>query len=55
MSSSHFSPCAVMVDSRHPNTPVITTKPDQLITITTQPGNNLMIQWFYGSQLGRIE
>ena len=45
----------VMVDSRHPNTPVITTKADQIITMTTPAGNNLMIQWFHGSQLGRIE
>ena len=29
---------AVMVDSRHPNTSVITTKADQLITVTTQAG-----------------
>ena len=28
----------VMVDSRQPNTSVITTKPDQLITVTTQAG-----------------
>lgn len=28
----------VMVDSRHPNTSVTTTKVDQLITVTTQAG-----------------
>lgn len=28
----------VMVDSRLPNTSTITTKPDQLITVTTQAG-----------------
>ncbi len=27
-----------MVDSRHPNTSVTTTKVDQLITVTTQAG-----------------
>ena len=47
---------SVMVDSSHPNTSLITTKQaDQLITITTQAGNNLIIQWFHGLQLGRIE
>ena len=44
----------VMVDSRQPNTSVITTKPDQLITVTTQvgvttqedqAGNNLISGW----------
>ncbi len=45
----------VMVDSRHPNMSVITAKADQLITITTHAGNNLITQWFHGSQLGRIE
>ena len=44
-----------MVDSRHPNTSVIIAKADQLITITTQAGNNLVIRWFQGSQLGRIK
>ena len=44
-----------MVDSRHPNMSVITAKADQLITMTTQAGNNLITQWFHGSQLGRIE
>ena len=44
-----------MVDSRHPNTSVITAEADQLITITTQAGNNLIIQWFHGLQLGCIE
>ena len=35
-----------MVDSRHPNGkhPVITAKADQLITITTQAENNLIIR-----------
>ena len=28
----------IMVDSRHPNTSVSTTKADQLITVTTQAG-----------------
>ena len=45
----------VMVDFRHPNMSVITAKADQLITMTTQAGNNLITQWFHGSQLGRIE
>lgn len=32
-----------MVDSRHLNTSLITTKADQLITTTTQTGNNFII------------
>lgn len=41
----------VMVDSRLPNTSTITTKPDQLITVTTQKdggvkaGSNLITGW----------
>lgn len=41
----------VMVDSRQPNTSIITTKPDQLITVTTQvgvttqAGDNLISGW----------
>ncbi len=34
----------VMVDSRHPNMSVITAQADQLITITTHAGNNLITQ-----------
>ena len=33
-----LSDTSVMVDSRPPNTSVITTKADQLITVTTQAG-----------------
>lgn len=33
-----------MVDSCHLNTPVITTKIDELIIIMTLPGNNFIIQ-----------
>ena len=44
-----------MVDSRHPNTSVIAAEADHLVTITIQAGNNLIIQWFHGLQLGCIE
>ena len=44
-----------MINSRHPNTSVITAEADQLITIKNQAGNNLIVQWFHGLQLGCIE
>lgn len=34
----------IIVDSRHPNTSVTTAKADQLVTITTQAGNNFIVQ-----------
>lgn len=52
-----WSFCYGWLVPNHPQTSVIyiIAKADQLITITTQAGNNLIIQWFLKSQPGRFE
>ncbi len=44
-----------MVDSYHPNMSVLTAKANQLFTITTQAGNNLINKWFHGLQLDPLQ